>query len=198
MRKIISLGLFALTISMFTSQVFAANEGVDACADLKNAGKGLHGLCVAWHNANDKHKDKFAAKFEDRAGFLLEDFLNPGSEPDFLCPCWTEISAEDVGKDAAAGFCLIDDTDPGFIGDVVTFTDGPIGPFQGFNVTNGACLYEDVIVQPDGSETGLMNQADLDVDEEVSCRMEIRDIAEQNFGQVEGDPVCIVLATPSP
>ena len=198
MRKIISLGLFALMISIFSSQVFASNA--EACDVLKGAKKGLHGLCVAWHNANDKHKDKFAAKFEDRAGYPITDLIDGGSNPDFLCRCWDSLSLADVGKDASAGFCLIDDTTAGAVGDIVTFSDAPVGPFQGFGVDTASCQYKDVIVlNSAGDEEGPLPVllTDLTIDEEVDCRMDIRNIAADHFGKETG-PACMVLTTPDP
>lgn len=109
MRNLVSLGLFALTLSMFSSQVLASN--VQACDDLKDSTKGLHGLCVAWHNANEKNKAKFEDKFFAIAGYSLIDYLNGGPstqqpEPAVECPCWT---TESLAKATAAfdgGFCF--------------------------------------------------------------------------------------------
>ena len=99
MRNLVSLGLCALMFLLFSGQVFASNAS--ACDEVKQ-NKGLHGLCVAWHNADEKNKDKFAAKYRDRSGGSEvpgSDILpDPSSteEPDFFCPCWTEVSFSDI------------------------------------------------------------------------------------------------------
>jgi hypothetical protein len=84
MRKIISLGLFALMISMFSSQVFAGK--VDVCedekAELKSAG--LYGLCNAYWNAtNENARERILANFEKKAGPN-----GPGMPGLESCPCW--------------------------------------------------------------------------------------------------------------
>lgn len=83
MRKIITFSLFIFLFSMLSGSAFASN--VDACDAVKE--KGLHGLCVAWHNANPKNQDKIAEKYLIKSG---GDSV-PGSEPDLgdtaNCPC---------------------------------------------------------------------------------------------------------------
>lgn len=102
MRKMISLGLLALSLSILSSQVLASNAA--ACDEAKLT-KGLHGLCVAWHNANDKNKDKFADKYRERSG---GDEV-PGSvdpEPEVVCPCWTPDSLADAVAGDVGVFCI--------------------------------------------------------------------------------------------
>ena len=93
MRKIISLGLFALTLSIFSSQVFAGNA-LD-CEPLKQTkNKSLYGLCVAWHNADEQAKDKIAGKFLARAGFEVPGSVE-GPEK-FDCLCWNKLTFKEI------------------------------------------------------------------------------------------------------
>lgn len=103
MRTPVTLGLLALSISFFANTAVASS--VEDCEPLKQSGnKSLYGLCVAWHHADDAAKDALAEKFADRAGYELADFLAPFSVPepepepeqDFFCPCWSELSFEDI------------------------------------------------------------------------------------------------------
>ena len=94
MRKIISLGLFALMLSIFSSQVFAGDVG--ACDELTDPDSdpdiyapGLYGLCVAWHNANENGRAAIEKNYSKRGGGTI-----PGSG--FSCPCWKEVSFENV------------------------------------------------------------------------------------------------------
>jgi hypothetical protein len=109
MRNLVSLGLFALTLSFYSSHALASN--VQACDDLKDSTKGLHGLCVAWHNASEKNKAKFEAKFLAIAGYSLTEYLNGGPntqqpEPAVECPCWTTESLVDATAAFEGGFCF--------------------------------------------------------------------------------------------
>jgi hypothetical protein len=89
MRKIFSLGLFALMLSIFSGQALAGNA-LD-CELLKQTkNKSLYGLCVAWHNADETAKLGIADKFFDRAGFTV-----PGSDT-FDCYCWGHLSYDEV------------------------------------------------------------------------------------------------------
>ena len=139
MRKLVSLGLLALIFSIFSSQVSASNAGV--CDDLKGSAKGLHGLCVAWHNADEKNKDKIAAKFDARSDVPLEEIINrqgnPESNPDFVCPCFTDISFNDI--------CLLGSPTMSFIYgfiNVVEWQDADLGLDEFFSADSRGCGYE--------------------------------------------------------
>ena len=102
MRKIISLGLFALMLSMFSSQVFAGKIAV--CEDIKNdpAYKGLYGLCNAYWNADDAvAQAKVLANFEKKAG---TDSGGPGMPGliTVVCPCWDMAQVEALSDSASA------------------------------------------------------------------------------------------------
>ncbi len=68
MRKVISLGLLALTFSLFSGQLLAGK--IEACELIKKdpAYKGLYGLCNAYWNANENARAQILANFEEKAG----------------------------------------------------------------------------------------------------------------------------------
>jgi len=90
MRKIISLGLFALMLSIFSSQVFAGK--VAFCEKEKDElkSKRLYGLCNAYWNEDDEDaRAQILAKFVKKAGTSLDEPEMPGWKPDVVaCPCW--------------------------------------------------------------------------------------------------------------
>ena len=71
MRKIISLGLFALMLSIFSGQALAGDKAAcDALRDPDSAiyAPRLFGLCVAWHNADVNGQAAIAANYSKRSG----------------------------------------------------------------------------------------------------------------------------------
>ena len=100
MRKVISLGLFALMLSIFSSQVFAGK--IADCEDIKKdpAYKGLYGLCNAYWNEDDEDaRAQILANFVKKAGTSLDEPGMPGWKPvvpdlpdlpdqEVTCPCW--------------------------------------------------------------------------------------------------------------
>ena len=209
MRKIISLGLFALMLSIFSNQVFAGKNAV--CEDngkkdeLKSLG--LYGLCNAYWNAdnagNENAKAKILANFEKNAGTAIGGPGMPGLESlafeqDFFCPCWDTLAEADIAKDSPALLCIIDNTTFEPIGDTLTFAQSAQGYFQGFNVRTSACRYDDYFTDSIGNRTTFVEivLTDLTEDEEVACRLDIEKIASTHFGQV-GGPTCIELNDPN-
>ena len=129
MRKIISLGLFALMFSMFSSQVFAGS--VDACEPLKKdkSKSGLYGLCVAWHNADDKAKDKIADNyFKKSRGFTV-----PGADV-FDCVCWNDFSYAEVCDIANSPTAIAVSGK-----NAITILDYPEGVATGFGADEYSC-----------------------------------------------------------
>ena len=66
MRKLISLGILALLLSMLASPVLADLED---CKDLKEDGitKGLYGLCIAYWNAdNGNSQERILANYNQK------------------------------------------------------------------------------------------------------------------------------------
>ena len=127
MRKIFSLGLFALMLSIFSSQVFAGNA-LD-CESLKQIkSKSLYGLCVAWHNADETAKLGIADKFFDRAGFTV-----PGSDT-FDCYCWGHLSYDEVCDIANSPTAI-----PVEGKNAITFTDYPLYVITQFGADETSC-----------------------------------------------------------
>ena len=89
MRKVISLGVLALLLSVLASPVSAGSK--ETCKDLKGASKGLYGLCVAYQNAADGiSKERIMGNFNRRAldGEVMPP--NDSKKPDIVeCPCWS-------------------------------------------------------------------------------------------------------------
>jgi hypothetical protein len=172
MRKLVSLGLFALMISIYSSQVLASNATAcdDAKDELTKAGKGLYGLCIAWDNAKGKNKGKIAAKFEDRADQPITDFVGGPSTrnpaPDFFCPCWTDISFNDVCSLGSPSLTIL----AGYI-NAVEFLDSAIPQDEFFTADPRGCGYEG----------GLAPYASLEkpegADWDLDCIAEIEQIA---------------------
>lgn len=153
-------------ISIFSNQLLAAKT---AECDGVTKKKGLYGLCVAWHNANDKAKGKIAAKFFGLAGFALPGSEDPVKEPeptpDYFCPCWTDVSMADVcslGSPTAAVLM-------GFI-NVVTWQDELTGVDEFFSADEMGCIYEGQFA----AQQVLDNLTD---DEKLDCLAEIGSIA---------------------
>lgn len=100
MRTRVLLGLFALSCGMFAHSALAGNVAdCDVLTDPDDPqyAPKLYGLCVAWHNANEKAKPGLADKFFDRAGFEVPGSVDPEPEPnDFECPCWSDVTIEDI------------------------------------------------------------------------------------------------------
>ena len=148
MRKLVSLGLFALMFSMFSSQVFAGT--IAACEEIKGdpAYQGLYGLCNAYWNAkNDNARDKILANFEKKAGTDDGGPGMPGLEPEMVaCPCWDE----DDLLDATCNHVL---TGPG-----IGFDGGLI---QFFNFPT-ACVYSNFL-------TGVVTGRPTDSEESATC-----------------------------
>ncbi|MFC1696507.1 hypothetical protein ACFL1C_10420 [Pseudomonadota bacterium] len=158
---------------LFSGQVFASNAS--ACDEVKQ-NKGLHGLCVAWHNANEKNKDKFAAKYSERSGGsrVPGSFdQNTPTGPDFYCPCWTEVSFSDVcSLDSPSSSVLLPDFG------AVTYEDGLDEWFSADNPASDVygCIYAgkfsaEPIIEPD-----------LTTDEGIDCMAEIAAIASMYNG----------------
>jgi len=88
MRKLISMSVMALLLSVMASTAIAGN--VEDCEILKDGdySKGLYGLCIAWHNAgNDNARGRILANYDKKATGPNDPPL-PGSVPSGpSCPC---------------------------------------------------------------------------------------------------------------
>jgi len=93
MRKLITLGVWALLLTMMNSPVVAGN--VDECEVLLDASPGLYGLCIAYHNAgNSNAMDKILANYNKKRG--PDDPPMPGLDG-VPCPCFNSDDLSNVG-----------------------------------------------------------------------------------------------------
>jgi len=95
MRKLISMSMVALLLSVMASTAVAGNA--EECEFLKDGdySKGLYGLCIAWHNAgNDNARASIERAFEKKATGPNDPTEVPGSGPDLTtCPCLDALAA---------------------------------------------------------------------------------------------------------
>ena len=139
MMRLIRVGLLAVLAMLMGSVAYAApNEGV--CDDLKSFGNGLHGLCVAFCEAQDctatfdqdtgilsfpkncrSSSQRTLDKFEARSGPDGPQMPCLNVEPGG-CPCWTEAEIDLVANGVTQGcenptyytiMVGLDEADPG-------------------------------------------------------------------------------------
>jgi hypothetical protein len=190
MRKIISLGLFALMLSIFSGQVLAGNADASACKNLKDRNlddyvPALYGLCVAWHNADENARDQILANFMKKAGTSLDDPGMPGwvdpnkrDEPEVMtCPCWAGVVLEDVDMYTPADICFLDTPS----GDVIFFDD-LVSASQTY-VTDGInCAHMAAYVDDSGTEvTRSSAMQGLDDAAQQACITEMDDLVSMYF-----------------
>jgi hypothetical protein len=188
MRKIISLGLFALILSIFSSQVFAGND--DECENLKDKthpdyAPALYGPCVAWHNADENVRDQILAKFVKKARTSLDNPGMPGwvgpadpKKPEGMtCPCWAGVVLDDVDKYTPADICFLDTPS----GDVIFFDD-LVSASQTY-VTDGInCAHMAAYVDDSGTEvTRYSTMQGLDDAAQQACITEMDDLVNMYF-----------------
>lgn len=183
MRKIISLGLFALMLSVFSSQVFAGKVGF--CEDEKDElkSKGLYGLCNAyWSADNENARTQILMNFVKKAGTSMDDPGMPGWESeqksvqDFYCPCWDGIEFADVCE-LGAPFSSRFDDDSG----EVTFVDFTVLLAEGFGSDEASCghviqhLVDGYLLEDYNDEKPFVG------DEAFDCRAELEIIASMHL-----------------
>lgn len=92
MRKLTSLCVLTLLLSLLTGPAFAGKN--EQCEILKDPGytKGLYGLCNAYWNASEKGKEKVLENYQENMN--EGDPGMPGLEPEELtCPCLDALAA---------------------------------------------------------------------------------------------------------
>ena len=177
MRKLVILGLCALSFGYFSSSAFAGN--VEECEQLKGGTPGLYGLCLAYANAgNDKARERIAenyAKKMEAGDPTLEEIFDEGA----TCPCW--VSPEylaDVTAGASPTFCAEDLDDTSY--ELVFYLDGgltvnlsagflPGDPYDG----QTGCVINDRGAQFDTATTA---------DEDEACRLGLESLIAMDFG----------------
>jgi hypothetical protein len=172
MRKIISLGLLALMLSIFSSQVFAGNG--DECKNLKDKthvdyAPTLHGLCVAWYKADENAKDRIADNYRRRSGG--DDVY--GSASGMTCPCWAGVVLEDVDMYTSADICFLDTPN----GDQIFFSDSQIYIIDGINCAHMAAYVDDSVTQV----TRLSTRQGLDDADKQACNTEMDKLVNMYF-----------------
>lgn len=181
MRKLVTSGLLALSLCIFSGSVLAGNA--DDCEPLKQSGlKSLYGLCVAWHNADEDAQGALAQKFYDRAGFEV-----PGSEvtkvdeplpeQDFYCPCWENVSIPDVcALGAPVSMSLAADSGRAMFLDRINFQ------LEGFGSDMGETACAHTIQGLTGNY--ILNQVENNLSEEeaIDCQSEVEAIATMFVG----------------
>lgn len=177
MRKLISLGLCALMLMLFSGQVFAGNA--EECNYLKDKtdpdyAPGLYGLCIAWHNADDEAAAALAEKFFERAGFPVTGrIVDDGNDP-FVCPCWDIDVLENIV--ACSGYTAIDsiEDESGF--DLVWFTNSGLGVMAtaGYTYVYPDDPTECYVTQTAGENKPTYAQTDEDLD--AACRLDVLDL----------------------
>jgi len=170
-------------MGFFANSAFAGN--VEDCESLKESGqKSLYGLCVAWHNADEDAKDGLAQKFFDRAGYPVpgSEVDDPDPEPDFVCPCWSEVTFADICEFGMPLFTVFA-PDSSF-GDVL-FRDNISFNLEAFGADTSFAACAHVVQDPQGNFlldnqlTGLTN------DEALICIAELQEMAGLYL-----DPLC--------
>jgi len=193
MRKIVSLGLFALILSIFSSQVFAGK--VLYCEKEKDELKsqGLYGLCNAYWNAdNENVRNQILANFVKKAGTSLDEPGMPGLEPvvpdlpdqEVTCPCWDFDTLVQVV--ACSGLPLVENqTNQNTFDFAAFFTFEPTIVWVAV-----AAGYTDIVIQdPDAKECSIETssgqismgegkvpfKATSDI-EDLACRLDVLDL----------------------
>ena len=162
MRKLISLGLFALMFSMFSSQVFAGKIAV--CEEIKKdpAYKGLYGLCNAYWNADDAVvQAEILANFEKKAGTGPDDPKMPRLDSVVpkvvVCPCTDGVDTATWGMNVA---CPSDGT--GLMGMFVR-------PVDNFTTFFTVMIESDVKICSIQQSPASFFQLDISMEESDAC-----------------------------
>lgn len=171
MRKLISLGILALLMSVLASPVLADLQDCEYKRD--DLTKGLYSLCVAFYNAgNENAKDRILENFRKKAGSDVEmPGLKTKPQPDQVsCTCWGDSEIVNAPKELA--FECQYGVDPefaiyGVLGDVI---------FQVDEVFDGVfgCLYY-------SASGGPRSTLGLTTEEEQACRDDIYELIARDF-----------------
>jgi len=185
MRKQITGGLLALSLSFLTSSVFAGT--VQVCEDIKNDPdyKGLYGLCNAyWNETDEALRTDILEAFKVKAGPGGPSM--PGLE-EASCPCWDQAYLASTITGGLEGiFCEIDNTGQG--SDFVFYMSNPAtllleagflagDPFAG---STGCILGGASYPMPDG----VVNSwpVPTDAEEDAECSRLLREAMQaENF-----------------
>jgi len=148
MRKLFSLGVLALLLSVLSSPVVAA---VEDCETLKGGGgsKGLYGMCIAYWNSVSNHDDsglqsrsvEESNRFLDRYNAIRKRVGGPempGLSLTMDCPCWSHLTPDEAVIGAVVAFCALG-TELSF--DTFVVLDDSYAPLRLFLADNHSCTY---------------------------------------------------------
>jgi hypothetical protein len=184
MRKLISLGVLTILLSMLVSPAIAGS--VEDCVVLKEDGitKALHGLCIAyWGADNGRSQERILANYRKKMRTVDPGNRNvtgdpdmPGLEDAVECPCWNADKLAEASEKGTPLACGIDN--------VLTRIDFAIyeyGDLQyQFHADDAACFQRN----PDGS--GILQFYFLDPtiseEEKMACRDGIHVLVDMDFG----------------
>lgn len=174
MRKLISLGVLTILLSMLASPAVAGS--VKDCEVLNEDGitKALHGLCIAyWGADNGRSQERILANYRKKMRPVDPGNRNGTGDPDMpglvdaSCPCWTiEHMAKAIGFAPAFECNTSSDPEIAIYGSksraVVTFLVDSIG-----------CFYV-------GPDIMVMSRS-LEVGDEQACRDGIQALVDEDF-----------------
>jgi len=184
MRKLVSLGILALLMSVLAGPVVA---GVDACDTLKldkNAPKGLYGLCVAyWSAENGRGQDRVEQLYDRKAiaaGYPpgIPGLVVSPQEPDPVsCPCWGADKLAEAYENGTPLSCSINDDEIGI--EFVIYGENEEAVSYQFHAEDALCLQKN----PDGTGTFQIYDRDTTITEEdkLKCRDGIHVLVEMSF-----------------
>jgi hypothetical protein len=184
MRKLISLGLLTLLLSVFAGPVMAG--GAEDCDKELLDGdytKGLYGLCIAYWSGN-ADKTKFLEKYNSRMKAGEGDPTMPGMDEGVdldSCPCWTfDNLAAAKGFDDPA-ICGTDDFGGGRTLDFAEY-GGPLPTvlFEAGWIFFGAvegCVHAD----PNGGMPAMVDNVVVFPEDIQSCRDGIAALVLEDF-----------------
>ena len=186
MRKLFSLGVLALLLSVLSSPVVAA---VEDCETLKGDGgsKGLYGMCIAYWNAVKNHDDgglksrsvEDSNRFLDKYNAIRDRVGGPempglSSSPNLECACWSYLTFEEAQFGVFSAFY---GGSPIFF-ETLEFYDESGIKIRGFAVGafNNSCIHTNSI---DGLAFRIdVPAAGLSDEETLQCQAELQILSE--------------------
>ncbi len=161
MRKLISLGLLVLLLSLLVSPVIAGS--VDDCDEVwgDEFTPGLYGLCIAfWSAANGNSQARILENFRKRATGPNDPTDMPGHDGTVACPCWTPETLDELTDGLQGEYCGTSET---FGYEFVQYVGGGVQIFAG-----------DLFFSPIGGTSCAISVGALEIstdsEQDVVCR----------------------------
>jgi hypothetical protein len=165
MRKIISLGLLALSLGFFSSSLLAGN--VEDCEQLKDPSisPGLYGLCIAYWNADSENaRERILGNYEKKATGPLDPAMPGLNNNGPVCPCWLN------GELDLAGTSFACEVSEGY-----THAEFDLGVLQ-YTASSSFCLFSNF-----GSDPTVFNYLQTTPEESEACIDDMIDLIAANF-----------------